>query len=73
MRFALSVMLAFSVFSDSFGLDPAPLPKHGGCPGGYSQSGIYCNPSSGARFAVSKIGGCPSGYSQSGDCCLSSK
>jgi len=44
--------------------------KKGSCPSGYSTSGAYCKPNSGARFAVAKVGSCPSGYSTSGDYCL---
>lgn len=47
-----------------------PLPKKGSCPSGYSQSNDYCNPGSGARYAVLKEGSCASGYSQSGNYCL---
>jgi hypothetical protein len=72
MRLAFALMLAFNLPCDAAALTPAPLPKHGSCPSGYSQSGNYCNPSSTARFAVLKIGSCPSGYSQSGDYCLAS-
>ncbi len=53
-------------------LEPQPLVKQGSCPSGYSQSGNYCNPSSGAHYAVLKTGSCPSGYSQSGNYCLAS-
>ena len=56
----------------AYAATPQPLPKHGSCPSGYSQSGNFCNPSSNAKFAVAKIGSCPSGYSQSGDYCLAS-
>lgn len=52
---------------------PQPLAKTGSCPSGYSVSGAYCTPGSGARFAVRKIGNCPSGYSTSGDYCLAGK
>ena len=31
-----------------------------------------CLPSSGARYAVTKVGTCPTGYSTSGDYCLAS-
>ena len=48
------------------------LPKTGSCPSGYSTSGNYCAPGSGARFALPKVGSCPSGYSTSGDYCLAS-
>ena len=51
---------------------PVALPKTGSCPSGYSTSGNYCAPGSGARFAVPKVGSCPSGYSTSGDYCLAS-
>jgi hypothetical protein len=51
---------------------PVALPKTGTCPSGYSTSGNYCVPGSGARFAVPKVGTCPSGYSTSGDYCLAS-
>ena len=40
--------------------------KNGSCPSGYSSSGNYCKPNSGARFAIEKNGSCPSGYSSSG-------
>ncbi|MFN8773920.1 MAG: hypothetical protein ACK52M_11305 [bacterium] len=49
------------------------LPKTGSCPSGYSTSGNYCVPGSGARFALPKVGSCPSGYSTSGDYCLASQ
>jgi len=49
---------------------PQPLAKTGTCPSGYSTSGAYCKPNSGARYAVAKTGSCPSGYSTSGDYCL---
>ncbi len=50
--------------------DAVALPKTGSCPSGYSTSGNYCAPGSGARFAVPKVGSCPSGYSTSGNYCL---
>ena len=68
-----TLLTLFSIFyaAASFGTPSAqPLPKQGSCPSGYSQSGDYCNPGSGARYAVLKVGSCPSGYSQSGNYCL---
>ena len=47
-----------------------PLVKKGSCPSGYSTSGGYCNPNSGAHYAVPKVGSCPSGYATSGGYCL---
>ena len=44
--------------------------KNGSCPSGYSSSGNYCKPNSGARFAIEKKGSCPSSYSSSGNYCL---
>ena len=69
---ALIAGLGALMCSSVWALQPQPLVKQGSCPSGYSQSGNYCNPSSNARFAVSKVGSCPSGYSQSGDYCLAS-
>jgi hypothetical protein len=69
-RVPLGVVLMSSVAV--FAVQPQPLPKHGSCPSGYSQSGNYCAPGQNARYAVVKTGSCPSGYSQSGDYCLAS-
>lgn len=65
-------LAAWGLATAAWALDPQPLVKQGSCPSGYSQSGNYCNPSSGARYAVLKVGSCPSGYSQSGNYCLAS-
>ncbi len=65
-------LLVVASATTAWALEPQPLVKQGSCPSGYSQSGNYCSPSSGARYAVHKIGSCPSGYSQSGDYCLAS-
>ncbi len=76
VRSALAFGLAACLGLAGSGLlaQPAPvaLPKTGSCPSGYSTSGNYCAPGSGARFAVPKVGSCPSGYSTSGDYCLAS-
>ncbi len=60
----------FIVANAAHALQPQPLPRQGGCPSGYSQSGSYCAPGSSARYALLKAGSCPSGYSQSGNYCL---
>jgi len=45
-----------------------------GCPSGYSLSGTYSTPRSGAGFAIHRVGGgCPSGYSVSGNYCVARK
>ena len=50
------------------------LVRDGSCPSGFSSSGNYCVPGSGARFALARNGGsCPSGYFSSSDFCVSSK
>jgi hypothetical protein len=49
------------------------LARDGSCPSGYSSSGNYCVPGSGARFALARNGGsCPSGYFSSGNYCVAS-
>jgi hypothetical protein len=67
-----AVVATLALYSAGLFAQPAPvaLPKTGSCPSGYSTSGNYCAPNSGARFAVPKVGSCPSGYSTSGDYCL---
>ncbi len=72
--FARGLAAALALCSASLFAQPAPvaLAKTGSCPSGYSTSGNYCAPGSGARFAVPKVGSCPSGYSTSGDYCLAS-
>ena len=47
-----------------------PLIKEGSCPSGYTTSGNYCKPGSGARYALPRHGSCPSGYTTSGSYCL---
>ena len=69
-QFALFALLLSSAGHSVFALEPQPLVKQGSCPSGYSQSGNYCNPSPGARYALPKTGSCPSGYGQSGNYCL---
>lgn len=50
-----------------------PVLRDGSCPSGYSSSGNYCTPNSGARFALPRAGGsCPSGYFSSGNYCVAS-
>lgn len=54
-------------------LEPVPLPQKGSCPFGYSSDSHYCNPSSGAKFAILKTrssSSCPSNYSNEGAYCV---
>jgi hypothetical protein len=47
-----------------------PLPKSGGCPPGFRESGGYCTPGSDTRTdAIPKTGPCPAGYITSGAYC----
>lgn len=49
------------------------LVRDGSCPSGYSSSGNYCVPGSGAHFALPRNGGsCPSGYFSSSNYCVAS-
>ncbi|MBN2886913.1 MAG: hypothetical protein JXM75_09445 [Chromatiaceae bacterium] len=50
-----------------------PIAKTGpSCPRGYTPSGAYCMPRTGARFALEKQGEgiCPRGYTPSGGYCV---
>ena len=69
-RFLLAVLAVLAGVSARADPPAQPLAKTGACPSGYSTSGAYCAPGSGARFAVPKVGACPSGYSTSGNYCL---
>lgn len=54
-------------------LEPVPLPKSGSCPFGYASDSRYCNPGSGAKFAILKArisSSCPSNYSNEGAYCV---
>ena len=67
----LTVALAFAAQAAFAGdLPVKPLVKDGSCPSGYTTSGNYCKPGSGARYALPKHGSCPSGYTTSGSYCL---
>lgn len=60
---------------DLFAQQPAPVPKNGGCPTGFYQSGNYCVPSSNNtnRPAIPKNGACPTGWYSSGNYCVKSR
>lgn len=67
----LTVAHAFTVQGAFAGNLPVkPLVKNGYCPSAYTTSGNYCQPGSGARYALPKHGNCPSGYKTSGNYCL---
>jgi hypothetical protein len=75
--FLLSVSGAFSSASAPHA-PPLPVPKPtgpgGSCPHGYTPSGSFCVPSSGAQDAIAKPtnGNCPWGWTASGSFCLRS-
>ncbi len=70
-RIYLIVTIAFAAQAAFAGdLPVKSLVKDGSCPSGYTTSGNYCKPGSGARYALPKHGSCPSGYTTSGSYCL---
>jgi len=62
--------LSWPVLAES-DLAAQPIAKIGPiCPRGYTPSGAYCMPRTGARFALEKQGICPRGYTPSGGYCV---
>lgn len=71
----LFVIIVFSIgmllFATRVPAQPAPLPKMGSCPSGYSSGANYCSPMSGAKVCVVKQGQCPGSTVTSGNyCCV---
>lgn len=69
-RIMLAMICGLAIAAPVSALQPQAIQKNGACPSGYSSSGNYCTPRSGAGFAIGKNGACPSGYSSSGNYCV---
>jgi hypothetical protein len=64
------LIIAATIFATSAAAQQLPLPKSGGCPPGFRESGGFCVAGEDTRtLAIPKTGPCPSGWITSGAYC----